>query len=57
MFIANELRKTNIAEYLLYMWQVEDTIRAFDCSSISTASTILMNRKKTRPTGLVTLFA
>ena len=32
MFIANQLRKTNIAEYLLYMWQVEDTIRAFDCS-------------------------
>ena len=32
MFIANELRKTNIAEYLLYMWQIEDTIRAFDCS-------------------------
>ena len=31
MFIANELRKNNIAEYLLYMWQVEDTIRAFDC--------------------------
>ena len=32
MYIANELRKKNIAEYLLYMWQVEDTIRAFDCS-------------------------
>ena len=32
MFIAQQLRKTNIAEYLLYMWQVEDTIRAFDCS-------------------------
>ena len=32
MFIANELRKTNIAEYLLYMWQMEDTVRAFDCS-------------------------
>ncbi len=32
MFVAQELRKTNIAEYLLYMWQVEDTIRAFDCS-------------------------
>ena len=29
MFIANELRKTNIAEYLLYMWQMEDTLRAF----------------------------
>ena len=32
MFIAQELRKTNIAEYLLYMWQVEDTIRAFGYS-------------------------
>ena len=32
MYIANELRKTNIAEYLLYMWQMEDTVRAFDCS-------------------------
>ena len=28
MFIAQELRKKNIAEYLLYMWQVEDMIRA-----------------------------
>ena len=32
MFISQQLRKTNIAEYLLYMWQVEDTIRAFGCS-------------------------
>ena len=32
MYIANDLRKKNIAEYLLYMWQVEDTIRAFGCS-------------------------
>ena len=32
MFISQELRKTNIAEYLLYMWQVENIIRAFDCS-------------------------
>ena len=32
MFISKELRKQNIAEYLLYMWQVEDTIRAFGCS-------------------------
>ena len=28
MFIARNLRKTNIAEYLLYMWQVEDLLRA-----------------------------
>ncbi len=32
MFVAQELRKKNIAEYLLYMWQMEDTIRAFGCS-------------------------
>ena len=32
MFIAQELRKQSIAEYLLYMWQVEDIIRAYDCS-------------------------
>ena len=28
MFIAQELRKKSIAEYLLYMWQIEDLIRA-----------------------------
>ncbi len=28
MLIAREKRKSNIAEYLLYMWQVEDIIRA-----------------------------
>ena len=32
MFISQELRKTNIAEYPLYMWQVEDIIRAYGCS-------------------------
>lgn len=32
MFISQELRKQSIAEYLLYMWQVEDIIRAYDCS-------------------------
>jgi hypothetical protein len=28
MFVQRELREKNIAEYLLYMWQVEDMIRA-----------------------------
>ncbi len=28
MIIASQKRKENIAEYLLYMWQVEDMIRA-----------------------------
>lgn len=32
MYIAQELRKKNIAEYLLYMWQIEDLIRAYGCS-------------------------
>ena len=31
MFVAQELRKKSIAEYLLYMWQVEDLIRAYGC--------------------------
>ena len=29
MFIAKELKDKNICEYLLYMWQIEDTIRAY----------------------------
>jgi hypothetical protein len=29
MYIASQLKKTNICEYLLYMWQLEDLIRAF----------------------------
>ncbi len=36
MIIAQQKRKDNIAEYLLYMWQVEDIIRAnnFDMENI-----------------------
>lgn len=36
MIVARQKRKENIAEYLLYMWQVEDLIRAnkFDMDSI-----------------------
>lgn len=30
MLIAKEKRKENIAEYVLYMWQVEDTLRGFN---------------------------
>ncbi len=32
MLVAKELRKKSIAEYLLYMWQIEDIIRAYQCS-------------------------
>lgn len=36
MYISQQLKKQNIAEYLLYMWQVEDLIRAnnFDMEKI-----------------------
>lgn len=30
MFIAEQKKKENIAEYLLYMWQLEDILRAFE---------------------------
>ncbi len=30
MIIAQEKRRTNIAEFILYMWQLEDLIRASD---------------------------
>ena len=29
MYIAEQLRTKNISEFLLYMWQVEDTLRAY----------------------------
>ena len=29
MYIAKQLKKKSVAEYLLYMWQVEDTLRAY----------------------------
>ena len=32
MFVAKELRKNSISEYLLYMWQMEDLIRVYGCS-------------------------
>ena len=31
MFISQQLRKKSTAEYVLYMWQVEDIIRAYGC--------------------------
>ncbi len=31
MFVSGQLKEKNIVEYLLYMWQVEDLIRANGC--------------------------
>lgn len=30
MFTASQKRKENVAEYILYMWQIEDLIRAYN---------------------------
>ncbi len=30
MLIARDKRQNNIAEYIIYMWQIEDLIRAYD---------------------------
>lgn len=39
MIIARQKKKENIAEYMLYMWQVEDLLRAsrFDIETIQTS--------------------
>jgi hypothetical protein len=34
MIIAQEKKKTNIIEYIIYMWQIEDIIRSFDFNLI-----------------------
>ena len=58
MFISRRLRKDNIAEYLLYMWQVEDIIRAYGCSLTTLrrdrSSTTMKVSGRNLPTGMVT---
>ncbi|MBO6006104.1 MAG: DUF4924 family protein, partial [Paludibacteraceae bacterium] len=36
MYIASQKKKENIAEYILYMWQIEDLVRTcrFDMETI-----------------------
>ena len=41
MLIDSQLKKTNICEYLLYMWQVEDLIRALQFDMDKIGSTIV----------------
>jgi len=41
MLIASKLKKTNICEYLLYMWQIEDLIRANKCDLERIKQTII----------------
>lgn len=41
MFIATRKKKENIAEYLLYMWQIEDLIRANNLNMEAIQSNII----------------
>ncbi len=41
MRIAQQLKENNIAEYLLYMWQVEDLIRANGCDIDRVRQTVI----------------
>lgn len=41
MFISKQLKENNIAEYLIYMWQVEDMIRANGCDMEKIKKTLL----------------
>ncbi len=41
MFVSRELRKSNIAEYLLYMWQIEDLLRANELSAENISKAVI----------------
>ncbi|MBL4667772.1 MAG: DUF4924 family protein, partial [Flavobacteriales bacterium] len=41
MLISKEKEKTNIAEYILYMWQIEDIIRSHDFDLIQITDTVI----------------
>ena len=41
MFVSRQLKEKNIAEYLIYMWQIEDLIRANGCDMEKIKSTII----------------
>lgn len=41
MIVAQEKRKKNIAEYILYLWQVEDLIRAMQMDMTAIENTLI----------------
>ena len=45
MDIAQQKRKKNIAEYILYLWQLEDLLRALQFSPEAIYSTLVKPRK------------
>jgi len=47
MLIAREKRKSNVAEYLLYMWQIEDIIRSYNFSIARITSELISQYDQT----------
>ena len=45
MDIAQQKRKENIAEYILYLWQIEDLLRALQFSPEAIYSTLVKPRQ------------
>ena len=43
MFISKQLKQQSIAEYLIYMWQVEDLIRAYGCDLERIKASVVAN--------------
>lgn len=43
MMVAKQLKNSNIAEYLLYMWQMEDLIRAHGCDMDALYQNVLLH--------------
>ena len=51
MIIAREKRRNNIAEYVLYMWQIEDLIRANELDMQRLRATVIAQyRQDTKTT-------
>lgn len=49
MFIAQKLKKENICEYLLYMWQTEDILRALELNTDRVNETIVQRYNRMSP--------
>lgn len=45
MFISEHKKKTNIAEYIIYMWQIEDLIRSYNLDLIKIEEEVIAQHK------------
>ena len=46
MYIAQSKRKENIAEYILYLWQLEDLLRALQFSPEAVYSQLVQKQER-----------